>query len=99
MSVTYRYATPWLVSATIIVVVIVWKRLGMVGFDWTVGLFLVFAPISYGIYLWHTLVIRVLKEHQLGHPGNWWMVADLAVVADANAVLEQLLVQLGAGDG
>jgi len=37
----------------LIVLGLIWKRLNYIGFSKTVGLFTIFAPISYGIYVFH----------------------------------------------
>lgn len=55
-----------LIAAVVLVVVLVWQRLGLVGFRFTVGLFLVFGPISYGIYLFHYPIIRLATDTGIG---------------------------------
>ena len=54
-----------LIAAVILVAVLLWYRVGLIGFRYTVGLFLVFGPISYGIYLFHYPIIRLATDTDL----------------------------------
>jgi len=54
---------------------IAWKRAGFVGFRWTFGLFTIFAPISYAVYVFHFPPLDLLEEPGLSR----WPAAGLAV--------------------
>jgi peptidoglycan/LPS O-acetylase OafA/YrhL len=68
-----------LIAAVVIVAVVTWKRFGMIGFDRTIGLFLVFGPISYGVYLFHYPLIRLALA--VGGSGSKPVVALWAIPA------------------
>jgi peptidoglycan/LPS O-acetylase OafA/YrhL len=51
-----------LIAAIVLVAVVIWQRFGLIGFRHTIGLFLVFGPISYGIYLFHYPINRLATD-------------------------------------
>lgn len=78
-------ATPFLefrhlaAALAIAVFAFVWRRLGWIGFDWTLRPFLLIAPVSYGLYIVHRPLLRLSE----GLPGR----LALIVVAFAFAWL------------
>ena len=63
-------------------VVLAWSKLGWIGFSATIGPFAMLAPISYGLYLFHYLLMVTLAEptRWLG-PAQWFALFALTLAA------------------
>jgi peptidoglycan/LPS O-acetylase OafA/YrhL len=47
--------------------------------------------VSYGIYLWHTVVLRLIKDDPIGRAGDsWWMLVNLLVIVAITLVIATL---------
>ncbi len=52
--------------------------------------------VSYGIYLWHTVILRAIKGDPIGGVGGgvWWMLVNLLVVVAITLVIATLSYRL-----
>jgi peptidoglycan/LPS O-acetylase OafA/YrhL len=62
------------VVVILIILGIIWQNFNFIGFNQTIGLFTVFAPISYGIYILHYPIIGVLSNY-IQLPSVTFMIA------------------------